>query len=76
MTHEVAEVVREKAKSAGFFLDTEMIILCKKFGFPVIEVGVEWTENRKGNESVIKPLREATRMGLDLLRFRLNTNDP
>ena len=76
MCHEVAEVIRAKARSNGFFLDTEMIILCKKFGFPVVEVGVEWTENKIGNESVIKPLRDATKMGLDLLRFRLDTTDP
>jgi len=75
MSREVAEFVREKAKSDGFFLDTEMIILCKRFGFPVMEVGVEWTENRNRNESGIKPLREATKLGLDLLRFRLSSKD-
>lgn len=75
MSHEVAEVIRDNAKSDGFFLDTEMILLCKKLGFPVMEVGVEWSEKRKGNESGVKPLRDATKMGLDLLRFRLNTND-
>jgi glycosyltransferase involved in cell wall biosynthesis len=76
MSREVAEVVRDYAKSDGFFLDTEMILRCKKLGFPVIEVGVEWTENKKRNESAIKPFHNATKMGLNLLRFRLNTNDP
>jgi glycosyltransferase involved in cell wall biosynthesis len=75
MSREVAEVVRDNAKSDGFFLDTEIILQCKRQGFPVVEVGVEWYETKKRNESVIKPLRDAAKMGLDLLRFRLNTND-
>jgi glycosyltransferase involved in cell wall biosynthesis len=75
MSYEVAEVVRDQAKSDGFFLDTEIILRCKKLGFPVVEVGVEWTENKKRSESVIKPFRDATKMGINLLRFRLNTND-
>jgi hypothetical protein len=74
MSYEVAEVVRDNAKSDGFFLDTEIILRCKKLGFPVVEVGVEWTETRKRSESVIKPFRDATKMGIDLLRFRLNMN--
>lgn len=75
MSREVAEVIRDNAKSDGFFLDTEMILQCKKLSFPVMEVGVEWSEKRKRNESAIKPLRDATRMGLDLLKFRLSSDD-
>jgi glycosyltransferase involved in cell wall biosynthesis len=75
MSREVAEVVRDNAKSDGLFLDTEMILHCKKLGFPVVEVGVEWSETRKRGESGVKLFRDATKMGLDLLRFRLNTND-
>ena len=75
MTCEVAEALRDNAKSDGFFLDTEMILRCKMLGFPVMEVGVEWAETRKKRESGIRLFRDATKMGLDLLRFRLNTND-
>jgi glycosyltransferase involved in cell wall biosynthesis len=75
MSREVAEVVRDNAKSDGLFLDTEMILRCKKLGFPVVEVGVEWSETRKRSESGVKLFHDATKMGLDLLRFRLNTND-
>jgi glycosyltransferase involved in cell wall biosynthesis len=74
MSYEVAEVVRDNAKSDGFFLDTEIILQCKRRGFPVVEVGVEWSETKKRSESVIKPFRDATKMGIDLLRFRLNMN--
>jgi len=75
MSHEVAEVIRDNAKSDGLFLDTEMILRCKKLGFPVMEVGVEWSETKKRNESAVKLFHDATKMGLNLLRFRLNTND-
>ena len=73
MSREFAKVVRDKVKSDCFFLDTEMILQCKRLGFPVVEVGVEWSETKKRSESVIKPLRDATKMGIDLLKFRLNT---
>jgi glycosyltransferase involved in cell wall biosynthesis len=75
MSPEVAEVVRDNVKSDGLFFDTEMILWCKKLGFPVVEVGVEWSETRKKSESKVKLFRDAAKMGLDLLIFRLNAND-
>lgn len=72
MSREVAEVVRDNVKSDGFFLDTEMILRCKRRGVSVVEVGVEWSEIKKRSESVIKPFHDAAKMGADLLRFRLN----
>ena len=74
MSREVAEVVRDNVKSDGFFLDTEMILQCKRQGFPVVEVEVEWSETKKRSESVIKPFQDAAKMGIDLLRFRLSRN--
>jgi len=75
MSHEVAEALRDNCKSDGFFFDTEMILRCKKLGFPLIEVGVEWVETRKKSEpSGIKLFRDAMKVGIDLLRFRLNAN--
>jgi hypothetical protein len=75
MSHEVAEALRDNCKSDGFFFDTEMILRCKKLGFPLIEVGVEWVENRKKSEpGGVKLFRDATKVGIDLLRFRLNAN--
>ena len=77
MSHEVAEVLRDNCKSDGFFFDTEMILRCKKLGFPLIEVGVEWVETRKKSEtSGIKLFRDAIKIGMDLLRFRLSAKDP
>lgn len=74
MSREVAQILLANSKSDGFFFDTEMILQCKKIGFPVIEVGVEWSETKKRNKSAIKLFLDATKMGLDLLRFRLKTN--
>jgi glycosyltransferase involved in cell wall biosynthesis len=75
MSHEIAEVLRDNCKSDGFFFDTEMILRCKKLGFPLTEVGVEWVETRKKSEpSGVKLFRDAMKVGIDLLRFRLNAN--
>ncbi len=75
LSREVAEVVRDTVKSDGLFFDTEMILLCKRLSFPVVEVGVEWSETRSRSESKVKLLRDAARIGLDLLIFRLNPNN-
>ncbi len=70
MTRDVVTVVLD-TKSDDFFFDTEMILRCKKHGFPVTEIGVEWTETRGKSESKVKLFRDAERIGLDLLAFRL-----
>jgi glycosyltransferase involved in cell wall biosynthesis len=76
MSREVAGVLLNKTESDEFFFDTEMILWCKKLGFLVTEVGVEWTETKKKNATAIKLFPDAARLGLNLLRFRLNTSDP
>jgi glycosyltransferase involved in cell wall biosynthesis len=72
MSHEVADVVLDKTVSDGFFFDTEMILWCKKLGFPVTEVGVEWSEISKKGATAVRLFSDAAKLGLDLLRFRLN----
>jgi glycosyltransferase AglD len=71
MTRPVAEAVLNVSKSDGYFFDTEMIVRCKKLGFPVAEVAVTWTEKNKGG-SKVNPVRDAKKIGLDMLSFRLN----
>jgi glycosyltransferase AglD len=73
MTREVAEEVLSVSKSDGYFFDTEMIVRCKKLGFPVAEVAVEWSERDKGS-SKVNPVRDAKKMGLDMLAFRLKSS--
>ena len=73
MTRDVAEAVLNTSKSDGYFFDTEVIVRCKKLGFPVAEVAVRWIERNKGG-SKVNPLRDAEKIGLDMLAFRLKTN--
>jgi glycosyltransferase involved in cell wall biosynthesis len=72
MSREVAESVLNVSKSDGYFFDTEMILRCKQLGFPVVEVAVQWAERNKG-ASKVNPVRDAGKMGLDLLAFRLKS---
>lgn len=71
MSREASKAL-EETKSDGFFFDTEMILRCKKLGFPVIEVGVEWSETTSTNHSKVRLLRDGRQMCSDLLRFRFN----
>jgi glycosyltransferase AglD len=72
MSREVAESVLNVSKSDGYFFDTEMILRCKQLGFPVIEVAVQWAERNKGS-SKVNPVRDAGKMGLDMLAFRFKS---
>ena len=76
MKREVATFLRDNAKSDGFFLDTEMILLCKSHKIPVTEVAVNWIEIKKKNSHGVRIFRDSAKLGLDLLRFRLATNRP
>jgi glycosyltransferase involved in cell wall biosynthesis len=75
MSREVAEALLDKVKSDGFFFDTEMILWCRRLGFPVAEVGVEWSETQKEGKSAVRLFPDSLKLGLDLLKFRL-TGDP
>jgi len=76
MSREVAAVVLNKTESDSFFFDTEMILWCKKLRFLVTEIGVEWTEIRKESAPAVRLFSDATKLGFDLARFRLNAHDP
>jgi len=74
MSRNAADVILE-TMSDGFFFDTELILRCKKKGFQIVEIGVEWAEKRGRGESKVRLFREATRIGLDLLKFKLTGKD-
>jgi len=76
MNREVAAFLRDNAKSDGFFLDTEMILLCRNRRIPVTEVAVSWIEIKKKDSHGIRIFRDSSMLGFDLLRFRLATNNP
>jgi hypothetical protein len=71
MRHDVAEAMSD-IQSNGFFFDTEMILRCKKSGFPVSEVGVDWSEKRAPSASKVNVFRDGARMGVDLLKFKFS----
>ena len=75
MTHDVAKVMLE-TKSDGFFFDTEMLLRCKRKGFPITEVGVEWVETRRKSDSKVRLFHDSKRIVIDLLTFRLNPQKP
>ncbi len=57
----------QKVERWGF--DPELLYLAKKFGFKVVEVPVAWAHS-EGTR--ISPLRDGTRMFLDMLKIRWN----
>jgi glycosyltransferase involved in cell wall biosynthesis len=70
MTRTVAEAVLNVSNSDGYFFDTEMIVRCKKLGFPVTDGAVRCNEkNKRGSK--VNPIRDAKKLGLDMLAFRL-----
>lgn len=71
MSRKASQALRN-TKSDGFFFDTEMIVRCKQLGFPVLEVGVEWSEAKRKRPSKVNLLGDGRRIGLNLLKFRLN----
>ena len=72
MDREIVRVLTNKVESEGFFFDTELILRCKMLGFPLMELGVEWTEPKKKKESTVRLLHDASKIGTDLLKFKLN----
>ncbi|MCW4004616.1 MAG: glycosyltransferase family 2 protein [Candidatus Bathyarchaeota archaeon] len=71
MSRDVAEAVLSSCKADGYFFDTEMIIRCKKLGYPVAEVAVTWRERHNGR-SKVNPVQDAKKIGLDMLAFRFS----
>jgi glycosyltransferase involved in cell wall biosynthesis len=59
-------------QSDGFFFDTEMIVRCKQLGYPVVEIGVDWTENRRKRPSKVRVFSDGEKIVFEMLRFRLN----
>jgi hypothetical protein len=74
MRHDVAEAMSD-IKSNGFFFDTEMILRCKKSGFRVNEMGVEWSEKRANSSSKVRLFHDGARMGLDLLKYKFSADE-
>jgi hypothetical protein len=71
MSRSLAAAVLANSRSDGYFFDTEMIVNCKKMGYPVTEVPVNWCEHNKDG-SKVNPVRDSKKILRDMLAFRLN----
>lgn len=65
-----AEAIFKRQQVDGFGFDVEVLWLARRLGYRLAEVPIVW---RDDPESHIQLVPDATRMLLDLLRFRLNT---
>ncbi len=52
----------------GFGFDVEVLYLARRLGYPIVEVGVRWEDDR---DSKVRLWRDAPRMFTDLVRVRL-----
>jgi len=66
-TRAVAQDVFPRQRIERWAFDPEVIFLAQKFGYKVVEVPVAWAHNDK---STIHPLRDGTRMFLEVLKIR------
>jgi glycosyltransferase involved in cell wall biosynthesis len=58
-------------KANGFFFDTELLVRAKKQGYLIHEYPVTWKEP-SDRRSKISILRNGTKMGLDLIKLRMD----
>ena len=68
-THQAAKMIFSMQKIERWGFDPELLYLARKFGFKVAEVPVVWA-HREGTR--ISPLRDGTRMFLEMLKIRWN----
>ena len=68
-THQAAKMIFPMQKIERWGFDPELLYLARKFGFKVAEVPVVWA-HREGTR--ISPLRDGTRMFLEMLKIRWN----
>jgi len=71
MSRNTAMSVLNWSRSDDYFFDTELIVCCKRLGYPVTEVAVTWREKNKGG-SKVNPARDSKKIALDMFRFRIN----
>jgi dolichyl-phosphate beta-glucosyltransferase len=68
-TRDAAQAIFPRQKIERWGFDPELIFLAQVLGYRVVEVPVSWAHNDK---STINPLRDGTRMFLEVLRIRWN----
>jgi dolichyl-phosphate beta-glucosyltransferase len=76
LRHSAFEKIRPRQQSLGFAFDVELCLLLRKFGCPIIEFPVDWTDIPGSKVSL---LRDSARMAREVFKIRhrvdgLNSN--
>jgi glycosyltransferase involved in cell wall biosynthesis len=66
---QAAEDLFGRLTLSGWSFDVEILFIARQLGYRIVEVPIAWTYNPGSKISVLK---DSARMGLDLLRIRLN----
>jgi glycosyltransferase involved in cell wall biosynthesis len=69
MNTDVARKLMPKIKSNGYVFDTELIVVARKFGVPLRQIRVKWTDRRL-RKSNLKWVKTSVTMMKDLLNIR------
>jgi hypothetical protein len=65
----VAEELFKLQTLPGWSFDVELLFIAQHRGCKIVEIGIPWYFNP---ESKIRVMKDSLRMGIDLLRIRLN----
>lgn len=65
----VAEDLFGRQTLSSWAFDVEVLFMARKLGYKMVEIGIPWYFNPESKLNVVK---DALRMGIDLLRIRLN----
>lgn len=68
LRRDVAQAAFGRATVDGFAFDVELLMLVRRAGHEIVEVGVRW---RNDDRSTVDPLRDSARMFGDVVRLRL-----
>jgi len=64
---DTGRLIFQRLRTKGFAFDVEAILLARRLGHQVAEVGVQWTDS---STSKVRAFRDARRMLVELLRMR------
>lgn len=65
----VVEDIFQYQTMNGWSFDVELLVIARRHGYPIQEIGIPWTYSRGSRVNV---LRDSWRMALDLLTIRRN----
>ncbi len=75
MSKTVARMLMAETANNGFVFDTELIVVAKKLGVPIEEVGIDWVERRSRSANG-KWMRATLEMLRELVLLRFNFQRP